>query len=97
MKANEHWRMVMVLAKVCDIFLRTATKKQLGMLAQTAKSLRRTGVTVEQVVDFGVYWGQTDWRGKRGNPPVPAQIRTEWGKYEAWKHALEKDELPTYT
>jgi hypothetical protein len=82
--ANEQWQMAIAIAKVCQIDMRLATKRQKGAVMQTAKHLRDAKIAPEQVESFGAYWEAVDWRGQRGSPPVPAQIRTEWGKFSEW-------------
>lgn len=94
--ANANWDMVVVLAHVCRIHLGTITNRQKGILRQTAKNLLNAGINPRQVTGFAKWWAEADWRGKRGDTPTPAQVRTEWGKYLA---SLERahDELPVYT
>lgn len=85
--AGDHWNMVVVLAQVCQIDMRTYTGRQKGQLLQAAKILRDAEITIEDVQQFGAWWFKEDWRGKRGSPPSPSQIRQEWGRYEAAKKA----------
>lgn len=73
------------LAEVCAFDLSTITSKQRGVLNQTEKILRKSGVTATDIRAFGEYWGQEDWRGKNGDWPRPEQIRGEWGKFKKWR------------
>lgn len=95
MPANEQWLMALAIGKVCQIDMRLATKRQKGAIMQTAKHLRDAKIAPEQVTDFGEYWDKMDWRGIKGSPPVPSQIRTEWGKFSEWSKG-SGSELPVY-
>lgn len=97
MAANAQWQMAIAISRICQIYMHTATQRQKGTVMQTAKNLRQANITPQQVAAFGQWWYKLDWRGKTGSPPKPFQIRTEWGKYEAWAGASEEDELPIYT
>jgi hypothetical protein len=97
MAANAQWLMAIAISKVCQIYMHTATEKQKGMVMQCAKNLRQANIKPEQVMAFGEWWFKMDWRGKRGSPPLPHQIRTEWGKFKAWISVSPEDGLPVYT
>lgn len=74
------------LAKVCAIDVRVITKKQRGILNQTERTLREgVGITADDLVQYGEWWYNEDWRGKKGQPPTPAQVRDNWGKFAAWR------------
>jgi len=70
------------LAELCAINLKLATTTQKRQLGQSAKLLKKSGVTPEQIDAFGEWWYTEDWRGKQGNPPRPAQVREVWGQFE---------------
>lgn len=74
-----------VLAQVCQIDLRTLTAKQRGQLNQSGKVLRDAGIAPADVTAFGEWWLANDWRGQRGDPPRPAQVRETWGQFDAWR------------
>lgn len=85
--ASEHWDTVVALAQVCQIDMKVFTKRQKGQLLQATKILREAGVTIKDINAFGVWWFREDWRGKRGSPPSPSQVRQEWGRFKAAKEA----------
>lgn len=72
-----------VLADVCKIDLDLITQRQRGMLNQTIKVLRDRGITPAEIEAYGAWWYATDWRGKTGQPPTPAQVRETWGQFAA--------------
>jgi len=74
----------MALADLCVVDLAVSTKTQRDQLGQTAKILRtKAEASPEQITAFGEWWYGNDWRGKQGQPPTPAQVRSEWGKFKA--------------
>lgn len=66
---------------VCSIDLDLATGRQKGMVKQAAETLRKSGVTPEQVALFRKWWDST-WRGKQGQAPTVAQLREHWGEFK---------------
>jgi len=71
----------MALSKLCVVDLNVATNVQKQQLGQSAKKLKKAGVTSEQIDTFGKWWYKENWLGKKGQPPTPAQVRNEWGKF----------------
>jgi len=72
------------LSDLCVVDLAVSTKTQRDQLGQTAKILRtKAEASPEQITAFGEWWYENDWRGKQGQPPTPAQVRSEWGKFKA--------------
>jgi len=71
------------LSELCVVNLNVATKTQKAQLGQSSKILKKSGATPEQIVSFGKWWYSEDWRGKQGQAPTPAQVRSEWGKFTA--------------
>jgi hypothetical protein len=87
------------LAGICQINLKLMTDKQRGELNQSEKLLRESGIDPRELVGFAEYWYECDWRGKEtptqaSQPPKPAQVREEWGKYQAWLKALQPEPAP---
>lgn len=78
---TESQQMFTALAEICAIDLRTLTEGQRGQLNQSEKILRDAGATPEQMPGFRAWWDRDDWRGKKGEPPEPYQVRAEWGRY----------------
>ena len=72
-----------VLANICKIDMKLITQRQRGMLNQTIKVLGERGITPADIEAFGRWWYASDWRGKTGQPPTPAQVRETWGQFEA--------------
>lgn len=81
-KAYDGRAWFVALAELCAINLKLATTTQKRQLGQSAKLLKKSGVTPEQIDAFGEWWYTEDWRGKQGNPPRPAQVREVWGQFE---------------
>ena len=71
----------MALSNLCVVNLKVATKAQRSQISQSANILKKAGVMPEQIDAFGNWWYDEDWRGKKGQPPTPAQVRSEWGKF----------------
>jgi hypothetical protein len=73
------------LAETCQIDTRIATEAQRGELNQTEKKLRETGVRPEHLNGFYEWWSAHDWRGVKGQPPTPSQVREVWLQYVAYQ------------
>jgi hypothetical protein len=58
----------------------TATER--GMLNRFAGQLRQIGATPEEVQAFGLWWRKSDWRGKQGQVPTPAQVVASWTQFQ---------------
>ena len=69
------------LAEVCQIDLTTLTENQRGALNQSGKKLREASAGPIELTAFGEWWYAYDWRGKRGDPPRPHQVRETWGQF----------------
>jgi DNA-binding Lrp family transcriptional regulator len=70
------------LSEICKIDLSLATDVQKRQIGQSVKMLKKAEVTIDQLERFSKYWYTQDWRGKKGQPPTPAQVRAEWGKFK---------------
>jgi hypothetical protein len=68
------------------------SKEQSGQVAQLTGILKRAGYTVDDVHSFHMWWFNRDWRGRQGQYPTLAQLRTEIAKV---KQAAEQAEIPT--
>lgn len=70
---------ITTLAKVCAVDLSLATTAQKGQVTQSARILHdKAGATAASIEAFGAWWRANDWRGKKGQPPTPAQVRECW-------------------
>jgi len=74
------------LADVChmtppDRAWKLLTQTASGQLNRYAKELRDAGAEPEQIVTFGSWWSQNDWRGQKGQPPKPADVVKAWPLY----------------
>ena len=49
------------------------------VLHKLAVNLLDGGYTPEKVADFAVWWKVNDWRGRRGQPPTPWQLKSMIG------------------
>ncbi len=65
------------IANVCRMDL----NKNRGMLFAEAKRLKESPSEIIKRYSPGGWWYLSDWRGKKGQSPRPAQIRETWG---AW-------------
>lgn len=79
--------MFTALAEICQIDTKLLTKEQRMQLNQSEKRLRKAGNTPADLADFPRWWYANDWRGRKGEPPKPHQVRETWGQYEAWREA----------
>lgn len=68
------------IARICQIDLKLCTKTQRLQVAQTSKALRKAGKTPEDVPKVETWWYRVDWRGKKGEPPRPAQLQEVWSR-----------------
>ena len=80
------YELALSLSEVCKMDL-GANK---GMLVREAKSLLSASppATPELVRQHyngnpSAFWKAHDWRGKKGQPPTPAQVRQTWGQWES--------------
>lgn len=91
---NHHF---VALAKVCQIDLGLASKTQKQQLGQSAKLLHeKAEATPEQIDNFGTWWFSEDWRGKKGQPPTPVQVRESWGMFKKSTHYTNGGALKVY-
>jgi phage replication O-like protein O len=66
------------VARVCRIDLKLCTKAQRMQVAQTSKALRKAGKLPDEVPKVERWWYLSDWRGKKGDAPRPAQLIEVW-------------------
>lgn len=66
------------IATVCNIDL----SKNRGMLFAEAKRLNESPQDVTDHYGPGAWWYKNDWRGKKGQPPKPSDIRLTWGQWQ---------------
>lgn len=79
---HPHQLMFGAIAKTCKINYKIATAEQKGELNQTEKILRvEARASPEDIPDFEKWWYGQCWKGKKGDPPNPTQIREEWQKF----------------
>lgn len=77
--------MFSAVAAACQINWRLCTEGQRGALNQTESKLREVGAIPDDIKQFYKWWCVHDWRGQKGEPPEPHQIREEWGRFEEWQ------------
>jgi len=92
--------MFSALAELCQVDIATCTTDQRGALNQSEALLRKAGATPEVLgvhaddwQTFAHWWYRHDWRGKKGEPPKPHQVREEWGKFTSWRVAGQTVEV----
>jgi hypothetical protein len=81
--------MFSTLAQVCQYELNLLSKKRRGELNKVGKTLRDQNISPAEVAAFGRWWYANDWRGKRGDPPNPAQILDTWGRFKNYQDPKE--------
>lgn len=74
--------MLAALTDVCQIDVALVTEEQQGLLIDTAYRLLEAGKKPDSIAGFGAWWFANDWRGRRGQPPTPLQLREAWGQFE---------------
>lgn len=57
------------------------TRSAAGQLNRYGKELREAGANPDQVLGFGVWWRKEDWRGRKGQPPTPADVVKNWPQF----------------
>jgi len=90
--------MLDAVMEACCFLPDTAPQSQWGRAGKTASVLRGASRAPGDVLAFTEWWYGHDWRGKKGDPPSPEQLRNEWGTFEAWevKQAEERDQGRVY-
>lgn len=78
---NPRGDLFVAVASLCKI--PTDDKRSARAINATAEWLLNKGQTPERLEDFSTWWNTNDWRGKKGDPPKPNEIVTEWLKFEA--------------
>lgn len=78
---NPRGDLFVAVASLCKI--PTDDKRSARAINATAEWLLNKGQTPERLEDFLTWWNTNDWRGKKGDPPKPNEIVTEWLKFEA--------------
>ena len=78
---NPRGDLFVAVASLCKI--PTDDKRSARAINAAAEWLLNKGQTPERLEDFLNWWNTNDWRGKKGDPPKPNEIVTEWLKFEA--------------
>ena len=68
---NQQYAMMVALAEAS----RRVLKDNAPMLGRYAKQLISSRYTPEDVNEFVKWWYRSDWRGKKGQAPTPAQVK----------------------
>lgn len=74
------------VAHACQIDLKLCTNAQRQQIAQTSKALRKAGKLPEEIPKVERWWYMSDWRGKKGEAPRPAQIQEVWQRAMTQEH-----------
>lgn len=88
---KESQAMFSALANLCGYDIGLLTNELRGALNQAEKRMRERGYTPADVVDFGEWWKDHDWRGKKGQCPDLSLIRKMWGQFKQW----QRERIPT--
>ena len=78
---NPRGDLFVAVASLCKI--PTDDKRSARAINAAAEWLLNKGQTPERLNEFLNWWNTNDWRGKKGDPPKPNEIVTEWLKFEA--------------
>ena len=78
---NPRGDLFVAVASLCKI--PTDDKRSARAINATTEWLLNKDQTPERLEDFLNWWNTNDWRGKKGDPPKPNEIVTEWLKFEA--------------
>ena len=79
------------ICEACQLDWKVMSQRAKQQVNQSGSLLRKAGYTPENVTACGRWWWDNDWRGKKGEPPTPAQIRDVIGKFMATR---QKNEIP---
>lgn len=77
--SNGFYPLAVAISQVCQMDL----NKNKGMIFAEAKRLNESPEQVLEHYGPGAWWYLNDWRGKKGQPPKPSQIRETWGQWQA--------------
>lgn len=78
---NPRGDLFVAVANLCKI--PTDDKRSARAINATTEWLLNKDQTPERLNEFLNWWNTNDWRGKKGDPPKPNEIVTEWLKFEA--------------
>ena len=78
---NPRGDLFVAVASLCKI--PTDDKRSARAINAAAEWLLNKDQTPERLNEFLNWWNTNDWRGKKGDPPKPNEIVTEWLKFEA--------------
>ena len=78
---NPRGDLFVAVASLCKI--PTDDKRSARAINATTEWLLNKDQTPERLNEFLNWWNTNDWRGKKGDPPKPNEIVTEWLKFEA--------------
>ena len=78
---NPRGDLFVAVASLCKI--PTDDKRSARAINAAAEWLLNKDQTPERLNEFLNWWNINDWRGKKGDPPKPNEIVTEWLKFEA--------------
>lgn len=73
------------VATICKIDIDMASPKTREALKAITVSLHAKHVSEADLSDFGIWWYDNTWQGKKGQPPTPTLIGDSWGQFEAQK------------
>lgn len=86
-----HQEIFEALAECCDMLpalkpdgkrdWSSMTRTERGMLNRVSKELREAGRSVDDVLGFREWFRLNDWRGKRGDPPLPTDVVKMFTRY----------------
>lgn len=86
-----HQEIFEALAECCDMLpalkpdgkrdWQSMTRTERGMLNRVSKELREAGRSVDDIDGFREWFRMNDWRGKRGDPPLPTDVVKMFTRY----------------
>jgi len=73
--------LVQAVKAVCQIDPVLATRRKLQQATEAAQAFAQAQVPATQLPAFSAWWMTYHWLGQRGQPPTPAQLRDDWGRF----------------
>jgi len=88
---NDSQQMFGSLCESCQLDWKVMSETAKRQVNQSGKKLREASYTPDDILACGRWWWDNDWRGKKGEPPTPAQLRDVMGKFKATQ---QRNEIP---
>lgn len=77
------------VADTCNLDIDTASAPTRKAIKDITLRLYNKKVTATDLNEFKDWWYTNDWRGKKNQPPTPAQVGDTWGQFEATRKEVQ--------